>query len=86
MPTRNAIKFFSLLGLRRIFLTKDNRPEQISFVVYALVVLLALANIAYTFLFSRVMMHELSSGWGEILLFRLTLKKCTSCWFWQSLQ
>jgi hypothetical protein len=67
MPTRNAIKFFSLLGLRRIFLTKDNRPEQISFVVYALVVLLALANIAYTFLFSRVMMHELSSGWGEIL-------------------
>ncbi len=67
MPTRNAIKFFSSLGLRRIFLTKDNRPEQISFVVYALVALLALANIAYTFLVSRVMMYELSSLWGEIL-------------------
>lgn len=45
----------------------DNRPEQISFAVYALVAVLALANIAYTFLFSRVMMHELSSMWGEIL-------------------
>jgi len=45
----------------------DNRPEQISFAVYALVALLALANIAYTFLFSRVMMQELSSGWGELL-------------------
>ena len=67
MPTRNAIKFFSSLGLRRIFLMKDNRPEQISFVVYALVALLALANIAYTFLFSKVIMHELSSTWGEIL-------------------
>ena len=67
MPTRNAIKFFSSLGLRRIFLMKDNRPEQISFVVYALVALLALANIAYTFLFSKVIMHELSSVWGEIL-------------------
>jgi hypothetical protein len=67
MRTRNAIKFFSSLGLRRIFLMRDNRPEQISFVVYALVALLGLANIAYTFLFSRVMMHELSSGWGEIL-------------------
>jgi flagellar basal body-associated protein FliL len=67
MPTRSAIKFFSSLGLCRMFLMKDNRPEQISFVVYALVALLALANIAYTFLFSRVMMHELSSGWGEIL-------------------
>jgi hypothetical protein len=67
MPTRNAIKFFSSLGLRRIFLMKDNRPEQISFVVSALVALLALANIAYTFLVSRVMMHELSSLWGEIL-------------------
>jgi hypothetical protein len=67
MRTRNAIKFFSSLSLRRIFLMMDNRPEQISFAVYALVALLALANIAYTFLFSRVMMHELSSGWGEIL-------------------
>ena len=50
-----------------MFLMMDNRPEQISFVVSALVALLALANIAYTFLFSRVMMHELSSMWGEIL-------------------
>jgi hypothetical protein len=45
----------------------DSRPEQISFAVSALIALLALANIAYTFLFSRIMMHELSSGWGEIL-------------------
>ena len=67
MRTRIAIKFFSHLGLRRIFLMKDNRPEQVSFAVYALVALLALANIAYTFLFSGVMMHELSSAWGEIL-------------------
>ena len=67
MPTRNAIKFFSSLGLRRMFLMMDSRPEQISFAVSALVALLALANIAYTFLFSRIMMQELSSGWGEIL-------------------
>lgn len=67
MRTRNAIKFFSSSALRRMFLMKDNRPEQIAFVVYALVALLALANIAYTFLFSKVMMHELSSRWGEIL-------------------
>jgi hypothetical protein len=38
----------------------DSRPEQISFAVSALIALLALANIAYTFLFSRIMMHELS--------------------------
>src|SRR5918995_39675 len=67
MRTRNAIKFFSSLGLRCIFLIMDSRPEQISFAVSALIALLALANIAYTFLFSRIMMHELSSGWGEIL-------------------
>ena len=67
MRTRIQIKFFSSLGLRRMFSMKDNRPEQISFVVYALVALLALANIAYTFLFSKVMMHELSSVWGETL-------------------
>ena len=67
MPTRNAIKFFSSLGLRRMFLIKDSRPEQISFAVYALVALLALANIAYTFLFSKVQVHALSSMWGEIL-------------------
>jgi hypothetical protein len=67
MRTRNAIKFFSSPALRCIFLMKDNRPEQIAIVVYALVALLALANIAYTFLFSKVLMHELSSRWGEIL-------------------
>ena len=61
------MKFFSSLGLRRIFLIKDNRPEQISFAVFVLVVLLALANIAYTFLFSKVQVHELSSMWGGIL-------------------
>jgi hypothetical protein len=67
MRTRNAMKFFSSPALRRIFLMKDNRPEQIAFVVYALVGLLALANIAYTFLFSKVMVYELSTRWGEIL-------------------
>jgi hypothetical protein len=67
MRTRIPIKFFSSLGLRRMFLIKDSRPEQISFAVYALVALLALANIAYTFLFSKVQVHELSSMWGEIL-------------------
>ena len=79
MRTRNAIKFFSSLGLRRIFSMKYNRPEQISFVVYALVALLALANIAYTFLFSKVMMHELSSRWGEILFIAniLAAHSCT---------
>ena len=67
MPPRIPIKFFSSPSLRRMFSMKDNRPEQISFVVYALVALLALANIAYTFLFSGVIMHELSSMWGETL-------------------
>lgn len=67
MRTRIPIKFFSSPSLRRMFSMKGNRPEQISFVVYALVALLALANIAYTFLFSKVMIHELSSVWGEIL-------------------
>ena len=67
MRTRIAIKFFSSLGLRRMFLIKGSRPAQISFAVSALVALLALANIAYTFLFSKVQVHELSSMWGEIL-------------------
>lgn len=67
MRTRITIKIISSLGLRRMFLMKDNRPEQVSFAVSALVALLALANIAYAFLFSKVQVHELSSGWGEIL-------------------
>jgi hypothetical protein len=67
MRTRNAIKFFSSSALRSMFLMKDNRPEQISLVVYALVATLALANIAYTFLFSGLIMDELSSEWGEVL-------------------
>jgi hypothetical protein len=67
MRTRITMKFFSSLGLRRMLSMKYDSLEQISFAVSALVALLALANIAYAFLFSRVMMHELSSAWGEIL-------------------
>jgi hypothetical protein len=67
MRSRIAMKFFSSISLRRIFLMKDNSLGRIPFAVSALVALLALANIAYTFLFSRVMMQELSSGWGETL-------------------
>ena len=78
MPTRKAIKFFSHPSLRRMFLIKDNRTEKISFVVYALVALLALANIAYTFLFSKVIMHELSSVWGEILFIASVLAAHTA--------
>jgi hypothetical protein len=78
MRTRNAMKFFSSPALRRIFLMNDNRPEQIAFVVYALVALLALTNIAYTFLFSKVMVHELSTRWGEILFIAIILAAHTA--------
>jgi hypothetical protein len=68
MHTRIAIKFLSSLNLRRLFLMKDDSSsKQIFFAVSVLVALLALANIAYTFSYSRIQMHDLSSPWGEML-------------------
>jgi hypothetical protein len=78
MRKRIVIKLFSSLSSRRIFLIKGNRPDQISFAVSALVALLALANIAFTFLFSKVQVHELSSMWGEILFIANTVAAHTA--------